>query len=125
MTDPAEDSKGNDEPPDSEAAEEPAFRTDGGEVAALDPGLGNNGKIGPSLPSQPEPPSIKDWRDREEPPAGQSEDTSLTGNRVGDLPDSIESHFTSAELQRLQSIAARTNAQSAWVIKRIFRNPEE
>ena len=62
VTDPAEDTKGNDDPVDSEAAEEPEIRTDGGEVAAQNPGFGTNG-IQSDLKKPPQP-GIPPFTDR-------------------------------------------------------------
>lgn len=126
MTNPSDDPKGNKESEDRNGYEEPEIRTDGGEVAAQNPRSRTSGvQDGRTEPPQPGIPPFSDQPDQGETPANQPEDRHSKGAQVGDLPDSVESHFTPAELQRLQSIAASTNAKSAWVIKRLFRDPEE
>lgn len=124
VTDPAEDTKGNDDRGDLNESTEPEIRTDGGEVIAQNSGLGlSDVPGGPTVRLPPEAPSITDRRGEKQ--ASLPETKLSSGNQVDDLPASVESHFTPAELQRLQRIAASTNAKSAWVIKRLFRNSEE
>lgn len=125
MTDSNGDSKEDEERNTSNGSEEPEIRTDGGEVVAQNPKSGITGvQDGPPKPPQPGGPTFRAQPDQGETQSNQPEDTHSKVSQVRDLPDSVESHFTPAELQRLQSIAASTNAKSAWVIKRLFRDHE-
>lgn len=126
MTDPAEDSKNIEESDDANGCEEPELRTDGGEVTAQNSAFAiTGGPGGPTQPPEPEAPPRGAQRTQGETQTSLPEAKHATGNQLGDLPDSVETHFTPAELQRLRRIAESKNAQSAWVIKRLFRDPEE
>lgn len=114
MTDPVEDSKSNEEPDDSTGCEEPELRTDGGEVTAQHPGFPiTGGPGGPTQPLEPEAPPMGARRVQGETQTRLPEAKRSIGNQLGDLPDSVEAHFTPAELQRLRRIAESKNAQSA------------
>lgn len=126
VTDPSEESKGNDESDDWKGTEEPELRTDGGEAAAHRPGFGPDDTVrGPTMPPQPGVPSFGDRTDPGETSQRKPKDTRFSGDQVRSLQNSVESHFTPEELDRLRKIAARANTKSAWVSNRLFQNPEE
>lgn len=122
MTHRADDST-SDDPDGEDGPGVPELRADGGEVAAHNPGVRRVGGEG----RRPEPPQpeLRPLCDRGEPPSSQPGSQASAGTQFDNLPESVETHFTPAELHRLRRIARCKNSQSAWVIKRLLRESSE
>lgn len=127
MTDTPEDVDEDGDSTDQSTEPGTGVLPDGGEIAAHDPdGVPVQSHNESRESSLREETISRDQLDERQPPANLSADSKpVPSTHFGDPAEVVESHFSAEELARLRALASNPSTESAWVIKRLFCDPQE